>query len=437
MLSVEENELLTKVGPGTPMGTLMRYYWQPVCGLDDLLRSPFRTKEVKILGEEIVVYRDRSGTLGVVDKYCVHRRASLAYGVVEEDGIRCQYHGWKYDETGRCIEQPFEDTTHPDDNFRDKCSIRAYKAQELGGLIFVYMGPDPVPLLPRWGPLVWENTVRDIAIAHLPCSWLQCQENSLDTTHTEHLHGYAGRYFTQLQKGEEPDFKRGEFGTNATHQKIGFDAFKYGIIKRRVVQGQDENHVQWRVGHPILFPNILWVGSTLQFRVPEDDEHCLHFSLYTWRAAPGSEAPKQDVVPSRDVPLLGEDGKFSFLNFTFNQDYLCWHSQGPIAKRNLEKLGEGDKGIILFRKMLLEQVDRVAQGETPTINILLDSAENSGLEYPVIPNEGGTLVGAPFGNRYEYVPGEAGYSRDAEKIEATMRTWEGVDVQAIRARARA
>ena len=125
MLSVENNELLTRVGPGTPMGTLMRHYWQPVCAVEDILNSPFRTKAVKILGEELVVYRDRRGHLGVVDKYCTHRRASLAYGVVEEDGIRCQYHGWKFNETGACIEQPFEDTTHPEDNFRDKCSIRA------------------------------------------------------------------------------------------------------------------------------------------------------------------------------------------------------------------------------------------------------------------------------------------------------------------------
>ena len=135
MLSVENNELLTRVGPGTPMGTLMRHYWQPVCGVDDLLRSPFRTHAVKVLGEELVVYRDRRGNLGVVDKYCTHRRASLAYGVVEDDSIRCQYHGWKFDASGRCIEQPFEDTTLPEDNFRDKCGIRAYRVVALGGLI--------------------------------------------------------------------------------------------------------------------------------------------------------------------------------------------------------------------------------------------------------------------------------------------------------------
>ena len=198
-------------------------------------RVRFRTKEVKILGEELVVYRDRAGTLGCVEKYCVHRRASLAYGVVEEHGIRCQYHGWKYDETGACIEQPFEDTTHPEDNFRDKCNIGAYKVEELGGLVFVYMGPAPAPLLPRWGQLVWDNCVRDIAISNISCNWLQCQENSLDSTHTEHLHGYASRYFQQVLHGEEPDFRRQD-----AHVKIGYDIYKHGIIKRRATESRDE-----------------------------------------------------------------------------------------------------------------------------------------------------------------------------------------------------
>src|SRR5262249_41115196 len=106
MLSVEHNDLLTRVGPGTPMGTLMRHYWQPVCGGDDRPRTPSRTQKVKVLGGGPVVSRDRRGHLGVVDKYCPHRRASLAYGVVEADGIRCQYHGWKFDASGRCVEQP-------------------------------------------------------------------------------------------------------------------------------------------------------------------------------------------------------------------------------------------------------------------------------------------------------------------------------------------
>src|SRR3954471_21446833 len=202
MLSKEENERLTQAGPGTPMGELLRRYWHPVCAVDELDRSIFRTKELKVLGEELVLYRDRSGTLGLLDRFCAHRRASLAYGVVEAEGIRCQYHGWKFDETGRVLEQPFEDTMHPEAKFREKCGIQAYKAQERGGLIFAYLGPDPAPLLPNWSPLVWENAVRDIAITELPCNWLQCQENSLDPVHVEWLHSYFGRWMMARQSGD-------------------------------------------------------------------------------------------------------------------------------------------------------------------------------------------------------------------------------------------
>ena len=415
MLSVEENVRLTRVGPGTPMGELLRHYWHPVCSVQDVLTSPFRTKEVKLLGEELVVYRDRRGNWGVVDKYCTHRRASLAYGVVEEDGIRCQYHGWKFDAEGKCIEQPFEDTTHPEDNFRDKCAIRAFKIETMGGLVFVYMGPAPVPQLPQWGPLVWDNAVRDIAIAHLPCNWLQCQENSLDPVHTEWLHGYAGTYFKQLKAGEEPDWSHRQ-----KHQKIGFDAFDHGIIKRRVSEGHDETHDEWKVGHSILFPHILLVGNpvnnTMQYRVPMDDTSTLHISVYTWRAAPGTEAPVQEVVPSRIVPLTDEKG-YLIVDIQFNQDYMAWITQGEIARRNLEKLGESDKGIILFRKMLNEQMDVVASGAKPTINFFETPAPT--LEPPRIP-----LEPSRFGfNREVYVPQEAGYSTDGEKIEAVMRTW--------------
>ena len=425
MLSIEDNELLTRVGPGTPMGELLRRYWRPVCGEEDIIGSPFRTKEVLIMGEELVIYRDRSGNYGAVDKYCTHRRASLAYGVVEEDGIRCQYHGWKFDDTGRCVEQPFEDTTHPEDRFRDKCGIKAYKVEVLGGLVFIYMGPAPAPLLPHWGPLVWENTVRDIAITHLPCNWLQCQENSLDSTHTEHLHDFAGQYFRELIQGEEPTFAR-----TRAHTKIGFDVYKHGIIKRRTTDDRGEDHVRWRIGHSILFPNILWHNETMQFRVPADDTHTLHISLYIWRAAPGKEAPVQDVVPSRTVPLVDETGGFAYLDRTFNQDYMAWATQGDIAKRHLEKLGEGDKGVILFRKLLAQQVEILQDGGEP-MNIIRSAEDNTGLEYPVVPHESARLVGAHFGNNFKYRPSEGGWSRDADKIEATMRTWEGVDHSAV------
>src|SRR5262249_43169640 len=149
-----------------------------------------------------------------------------------------------------------------------------------------------------------------------------------------------------------------------------------------------------------------------------------------WRSAPGTEAPKQDVVPSRFVKLLDERGQFSDLDFIFNQDYMCWATQGEIAHRDLEKLGESDRGIILFRKMLTDQLDLMAEGREPTINVFRDPAENTGLEYPAIPQEEGEWAGATFGERDTYHPSEAGYSRDADKINAAMASWKGFKSEA-------
>jgi len=423
MLSVEDNETLSKTGPGTPMGELMRRYWHPIAAAAELDESPFRTKEITVLGEELVLYRDRSGQVGLLDRYCTHRRASLAYGVVEQEGIRCQYHGWKFDETGRVLEQPFEDTMHPEARFRDKCGIKAYKAQELGGLIWAYLGPDPAPLLPNWGPLVWDNCVRDIAIAVLPCNWLQCQENSLDPVHNEWLHRYFGHYVDQILAGEEPDFAH-----QMVHEKIAFDIFEYGIIKRRVLKGYTEDDDDWREGHPILFPNILLVGSqfssTLQFRVPLDDTHCYHVSLYTWRAAPGKTAPVQESVPYRYTDLQDADGRYK-VNILFNQDYMAWITQGPMAKRELEKLGESDRGVITYRKLLLDQIQLLEEGKDPMCTFR-DPAENVCIEPP--------LEHIKFGNRQPpaiYRPQEAGYSRDGALIEEVMATWRSVERELV------
>jgi 5,5'-dehydrodivanillate O-demethylase oxygenase subunit len=416
MLSIEDNKLLTEVGPGTPMGDLMRRYWQPVCALDELLQDPFRTKELTVLGEELLAFCDRSNRTGLVARHCGHRRANLAYGIVEEDGLRCLYHGWKWDQAGRCVDQPFEDTTHPKDRFQDRCTIAAYPTEVLAGLVWAYMGPAPAPLLPRWGPMVWENCVRDIGIVELPCSWLQCQENTLDPVHTEWLHAYGGGYFRQVLDGEQP-----RLGHERQHIKIGFDVFEHGLIKRRLTVGQSEDSEAWRTGHPMLFPNILLSGNPyqnqMQFRVPMDDTRTRHFTLHTWQAAPGLEAPRQDVVPAREFEVLDAKGRALHLDTFFAQDYMVWVGQGPVAKRNLERLGESDTGVIMFRKQLMEQLDIVRKGGEPAINVFRDAAQNERIEVPLehVRPRGGT-----------YVPTEPGVSRDKEKIEAVMSTWQAM-----------
>jgi 5,5'-dehydrodivanillate O-demethylase len=231
MLGTQDNELLTQVGPGTPMGELMRRYWHPIAAAQELEDNPFRTKEITHLGEELVLYKDRSGNYGLIDRYCSHRRVNLAIGVVEDEGIRCQYHGWKFDATGACVEQPFEDTMHPEAAFRAKCGLNGYPVKEMAGLLFAYLGPQPAPLFPMWEPYTWGEVVRDIAIVELPCNWLQCQENSLDPVHNEWLHAYYSQHVARVRG--LPNTRRTS-RSNGKHLKIGFDPFEYGIIKRRV-----------------------------------------------------------------------------------------------------------------------------------------------------------------------------------------------------------
>lgn len=418
VLAQTENQILTQVGPGTPAGELLRRYWHPIAPVQELEDAPLRTKEVRILGEDLVLYRDRSGQFGLLDRSCAHRRVNLAVGVVEQDGLRCQYHGWKFDRTGRCVEQPFEDTLHPEALFREKCGIKAYPVQEQAGLVWAYLGPQPAPVLPLWEPLAAANVVRDIAVAELPCNWLQCQENSLDPVHVEWLHKYFGEYALGVFGGTlAPVLGRGSM----RHIKIGFDAFEHGIIKRRVLEGGSEESDEWKHGHPAIFPNMLYVGNqfagTLQFRVPVDDRNTYHVSLYTFRAAPGTQAPEQPLVPYRYVPLTS-DGKHWELRYVFNQDYMAWVSQGEIAERDLEKLGESDRGIILFRQMLKEQLGRVERGEDP-MNVFRDQAIASCVNLPVERIKfGATKIPT-------YVPTEAGYSADAEKINAVLGSWSG------------
>ena len=394
MLSIQANEEITQVGAGTPMGELMRRYWQPIAASAELDENP--TKGVRLLSENLVLYKDRSGTLGLIDESCPHRRVNLLYGIPEEKGLRCPYHGWLMDETGQCIEMPAE---APDSTFKDRVKVRAYPVQELGGLVFAYLGPEPAPLLPRWDILVWDNVMRDIAFTYLDCNWLQCMENSLDSTHTEWLHNYYASYVRERRENDGPvaigvdgaiyaeQEARGKLvgpGTanpgvaqaarqnqqgRSHHAKIGYDLFEYGVYKRRIYEGGTEEDASWRRGHPILSPNILRVGNTFQYRVPIDDGHTLHI-LYTPHIPPeGVEAPTQDRVPYYDTPLRDKEKGWIITDWIFGQDFMAWATQGNnnggLAERHLEKLAESDKGIILYRRMLKEQMRVVADGGEP------------------------------------------------------------------------
>ena len=376
MLTVEENERITKVGPGTPMGELMRRYWHPVAGAAELDDNP--VKPVKILGESLVLYRNRQGGYGLIDDTCPHRRISLVYGIPEQEGLRCPYHGWLFDGTGQCLEMPAES---PESTFPSRVKVAGYPVQELGGLLFAYLGPDPAPLIPRWDLLVMDNVVRDVGITQIPCNWMAPMENSMDPTHAEWLHGYYYNYVNSLKTEKTDKAVRSARGLLPNHVKIGFSVFDHGIIKRRVREGGSEDDFDWRVGHPVLFPNILRVGWTFQIRVPMDDTHTSHFMYGVYPAPPGETNYKQDKVPVYDIPIKDENGRF-ITDFVLGQDLMAWVTQGPVAERNKEKLGESDKGIIMYRRMLREQMAIVEDGGDP-INVFRDPQRNQYLEIPV------------------------------------------------------
>ena len=216
MLTAEQNDELTDIAPGTPMGELLRRYWYPVAFTREL--EEFPVKHAKLLGEDWAVYKTNSGRYGIVPEACPHRRASLAYGVVESNGIRCPYHGWLFGLDGECLEQPAE---RDETTFRDRVRVQAGAAQELGGLVWAYVGPQPAPELPRFDVFVMDG-VRDIGWADLPCNFVQIMENAVDPHHVEFLHGRYFQFVGQQQGFDAP----ASFAKK--HVKVGLRRLRVG-----------------------------------------------------------------------------------------------------------------------------------------------------------------------------------------------------------------
>ncbi len=359
MLTKEENELLTRVGPGTPAGELLRRYWHPVAIAADLTPdSP--TKFVRILGEDLVVFRTTNGAIGLLDDRCSHRGVSLSYGRVEERGIACAYHGWLYDTKGNCLETPAEP---PESNFCRTVKHKAYPVQKLAGLYWAYLGPEPAPVIPKYD--VWARTdgwhwLR--ALPRLDCNWLQAMENSVDTAHLHILHQELVTDGFKVQSTTR--------GTIDNLVKFEVEEFAHGIIKRRVFKdGKVEEH-------PLLFPTVLRQANRTQIRVPIDDTHTwivyVHF-------VPDSAEPRanKDHVPINyrrpfKNPL---DARHPFTKFRLDdvdaQDFMAWETQGPILDRTRERLAVSDRGVVLYRDILRREIKKVEQGLEP-MNVFRD-----------------------------------------------------------------
>jgi 5,5'-dehydrodivanillate O-demethylase len=248
--------------------------------------------------------------------------------------------------------------------------ITAYPVEVLGGLFWAYMGPDPAPLLPRHELFVKEGVDRSIEMTPLPCNWLNAMDNSLDPVHYEHLHGHYGNYVAK-KKGKNPPM------FTARHIKIDFDVFRFGIYKRRLMEGQPETIDDWQIGHPILFPNTLLVGDAnvarYQIRVPIDDTHTMHYNYNTFTRKPG-DGPKWEGIPLQRTTIYEEDSSI-VADTVFKQDALGWVGQGPVSDRTVEHLVTSDRGVILYHNMLIEQAEKVARGEEP-MGLVHDVDEN-------------------------------------------------------------
>lgn len=357
MLSAERNSRLTQVDAGTPMGELLRRYWWPIALSADLIAPDLR--KVRLLGEDLVLYRLTDGSVHLLEDRCPHRGAALSYGIVEHDGLRCPYHGWLFDGGGTCLAQPGE----PEGStFAHRVRATAYAARELGGLIFAYLGPGPAPILPRYDLFCWEDAIRDIGYAVVPCNFVQIMENAVDLDHVAWLHGRYSEWLAERGRGVRIPATFAKL-----NREVAFEEFEHGILMRRRLDGQDRGADDWSVGHPLIFPHMLRLGgggsSHFHLRVPIDNENTRVLWYTAWRPG-GLPVPEPGPISSFEVPWRWPDGEFR-VDHVEGQDIMAWVTQGRIADRTREHLGAVDRGVILLRRMYFQAMSEVAAGRDP------------------------------------------------------------------------
>lgn len=343
-MTPEENERLTRVGPGTPAGNMLRRYWWPVWFSEKVTDKPV---PVRLLGEDLVLFRDGKGKVGILERRCPHRGASLEHGRVEADGLRCCYHGWKFGSDGQCCDMPAEPAGSP---LVAETKIAAYKSTEAAGLIFAYLGPDPAPELPRYDNLFRGDCKRRISASFDYCNWLQRAENGVDQMHSIALH--ASVYPQFALKRPDVEWTQTWYGVRA--------AFKVPDGAAKVSHFIFPSHSRYfgaRVGED--------TSHNCNLRVPVDDVTTLTFSIRLREAhGTGDEivcAGLREVVPGQYQRV--DDGWWGLASR--EQDRAAQESQGRIADRTREKLGTSDRGVVMFRRMLSESIAAVERGEDP------------------------------------------------------------------------
>ncbi len=387
MLSVEDNEILCRVGKGTPMGDLMRQYWIPAVRADELAAADSPPMRLRLLGENLIAFRASSGEVGIVADACPHRGASLFFGRNEENGLRCVYHGWKFDVSGACVDMSSEPA---ESNFKTKVKAVAYPCRERSGIVWTYMGglssPPPLPdleanMLPE-GEFVIGKTLRY-------CNWFQALEGDIDTGHAGFLH-YGKADPEMLPKGtfdyyairdQDPKFvvEVTEFGTS------------YGAYRPA-----EEGDYYWRIAH-FLFPFYTMIptgflGEEVRFGawVPVDDEHVMAWRVSSRRPMrAGAGAPSRSGIPGavatggtlpdttdwlgkfrlaarmeNDYLIDREEQRtqsYTGIKGIFTQDQAVTESMGPIYKRDQEHLGTSDAMVIRTRRRVIQAARALAQ----------------------------------------------------------------------------
>jgi 5,5'-dehydrodivanillate O-demethylase len=376
MLSRQENDLLTSVGPGTPCGEMLRRYWWPI-GFSELVTEKQTPTKVRLLGEDFVLFRDGALRLGLLELHCSHRGTSLEFGRVEDQGIRCCYHGWLYDVAGRCLEQPAEPA---ESTFKDRIQHPAYKVQEIAGFIFAYLGPDPPPLLPRYDLFLEENGERVIGAGTEYCNWLQRAENSVDQTHLVALH--APEYPQMALKRPEIGWQKTVYGAKITMHVPG-------VSKPKHSHWVFPSHTRHTTARKDRVPD-----HAIRFRVPTDDTTTKTFWL---RFTPNDEANRGRPLRLKTVGFEDDkpgiytrvdDGWWGIASH--DQDRVAQESQGEIYDRTREHLGASDEGVILLRQTIKESIEAVRQGQDP-FWILRSSEENNKITFDASMAEIGAL----------------------------------------------
>jgi phthalate 4,5-dioxygenase len=382
MLSKEENELLCRVGPGTLMGDMFRQYWIPAIRSDELPAPDCPPLRVKLLGEELIGFRLTSGKVGLIQNACPHRGASLFFGRNEEEGLRCVYHGWKFDESGACVDMPSEPA---ESNFKSKVRAAAYPTHERNGIIWAYMGPrEEPPDLPDLEGNMHEDY--SISILHRPNNWLQGIEGELDTIHAAFLHSSPNR----VRTAEPGTFAY--YTAKSLHGKFSVRETEYGTAYGMYRPAEEDTNY-WRIGH-LLFPffamppgaSVLGEDARFLAYVPMDDYHTLEWGV--GRRSP--EVQSQGLMGRQYIP--NGTGWFDRFNISQNlsndffidreaqkrgdsytgiagirqQDMAMTESMGLIMDRSREHLGTTDQMIIRTRKRYLAAAKALREeGMTP------------------------------------------------------------------------